>query len=386
VDEQELLAAVIEAPRDDALRLVCADWLEEHGNLDRAEFIRCQCELNRLIPGYPRLPGLRPGALMVESQFSVVRRGKARARVDTLRDREYALLETREAEWRRQMPAWARRKALLFRRGFMAEVAVTALQFLEHGGSLWRSIPLESISLQRVAPHVDRLLASPHLSRLTGLNLEENDLGASAVSALAASPNLVGLQVLTLYRNRIGTDGARSVACSAHLSGLTALDLGGCQIGLAGAEALTTSPFLNSLTWLDLCVNWLGDAVVTALTSSPLLSQLTALDLSQNYLGDSGMTMLTESPRCARLTTLELRQNQITDQGAEALASSPYLAGLTALDLRYNPISTVGAKALARSPHLAKLTCLKLCDRYEGCELGAEGWSALKARFGQAWW
>jgi uncharacterized protein (TIGR02996 family) len=40
-----LLHAVAETPYDDAPRLVCADWLEEHGDPDRAEFIRVQCEL-----------------------------------------------------------------------------------------------------------------------------------------------------------------------------------------------------------------------------------------------------------------------------------------------------------------------------------------------------
>src|SRR5437660_4410728 len=39
-----LLQAVLEAPDDDAPRLIYADWLEEHGDADRAEFIRVQIE------------------------------------------------------------------------------------------------------------------------------------------------------------------------------------------------------------------------------------------------------------------------------------------------------------------------------------------------------
>src|SRR5262245_38829145 len=42
-----LLAAIREAPDDDAPRLVYADWLDEHGQPERAEFIRVQCELAR---------------------------------------------------------------------------------------------------------------------------------------------------------------------------------------------------------------------------------------------------------------------------------------------------------------------------------------------------
>jgi uncharacterized protein (TIGR02996 family) len=42
-----LLAAVRAAPADDAPRLVYADWLDEHGQPERAEFIRVQCALAR---------------------------------------------------------------------------------------------------------------------------------------------------------------------------------------------------------------------------------------------------------------------------------------------------------------------------------------------------
>jgi uncharacterized protein (TIGR02996 family) len=47
-----LLLAAKESPHDDAPRLVLADWLEDHGEPDRAEFVRCQL---RLAPGSPRL-------------------------------------------------------------------------------------------------------------------------------------------------------------------------------------------------------------------------------------------------------------------------------------------------------------------------------------------
>lgn len=43
-----LLASVRAAPADDLPRLVVADWLEEHGEPDRAEFIRVQVRLASL--------------------------------------------------------------------------------------------------------------------------------------------------------------------------------------------------------------------------------------------------------------------------------------------------------------------------------------------------
>jgi uncharacterized protein (TIGR02996 family) len=46
-DEEALLQAIWAEPDDDAPRLVYADWLEENGQPERAEFIRGQCELAR---------------------------------------------------------------------------------------------------------------------------------------------------------------------------------------------------------------------------------------------------------------------------------------------------------------------------------------------------
>ena len=47
-DAEALLRAVCAAPGDDAPRLVFADYLDEHGEPERAEFVRIQCELTRI--------------------------------------------------------------------------------------------------------------------------------------------------------------------------------------------------------------------------------------------------------------------------------------------------------------------------------------------------
>lgn len=44
-DHQPFLDAICASPGDDAPRLIFADWLEEHGECERAEFIRIQLEL-----------------------------------------------------------------------------------------------------------------------------------------------------------------------------------------------------------------------------------------------------------------------------------------------------------------------------------------------------
>jgi len=45
-DRAALLRAIVESPDDDAPRLVYADWLDERGESDRAEFIRLQCAIH----------------------------------------------------------------------------------------------------------------------------------------------------------------------------------------------------------------------------------------------------------------------------------------------------------------------------------------------------
>jgi uncharacterized protein (TIGR02996 family) len=47
-DREALIQAILDAPDEDAPRLVFADWQDEHGNQSHAELIRVQCELARL--------------------------------------------------------------------------------------------------------------------------------------------------------------------------------------------------------------------------------------------------------------------------------------------------------------------------------------------------
>src|SRR3954452_23480399 len=58
-DAAPFLAAVRAHPDDDAPRLVYADWLDERGDADRAEFIRVQCELAPLDPADPHAATLK---------------------------------------------------------------------------------------------------------------------------------------------------------------------------------------------------------------------------------------------------------------------------------------------------------------------------------------
>ena len=68
--ERPFLDAVLADPADDGVRLVYADWLEDHGQSERAEFVRLQIELARL-PQYDA----RAAVLRWRERFLLVSEG-----------------------------------------------------------------------------------------------------------------------------------------------------------------------------------------------------------------------------------------------------------------------------------------------------------------------
>ncbi len=98
-DRDAFRRAVCAAPDDDTPRLVFADWLDEHGEPKRAEFIRLQCELGQVEEFGPRWRALR--------------------------ERAEKLLGPNREKWSQEL---AGRKLLNveFRRGFVGEATVSS--------------------------------------------------------------------------------------------------------------------------------------------------------------------------------------------------------------------------------------------------------------------
>ena len=73
-DHGAFLRTIAEHPADDGPRLVYADWLEEQGDSDRAEFIRLQIDLARTEDDDPARPAkeLRVNALLVAHWYECV--------------------------------------------------------------------------------------------------------------------------------------------------------------------------------------------------------------------------------------------------------------------------------------------------------------------------
>jgi uncharacterized protein (TIGR02996 family) len=177
--EDAFLQAVVESPDDDTPRLVYADWLDEHGDAARAEFIRVQV---RLAGGEPR-----------ES--------------DRLRRRERDLLRKHEKEWAAPLHGIVRRAR--FVRGFPERVTLTAESFLAHADTLFRRAPVRHLILTEVGKLLPQIADSPHLAHVRVL--EFRTFGGQKIRALADSPHLKGLTCLVLRGNPISRRAAQAL-------------------------------------------------------------------------------------------------------------------------------------------------------------------------------
>jgi uncharacterized protein (TIGR02996 family) len=146
-DWESLLRAVVAAPADDVPRLVAADWLDEHGQPERAEFIRVQVELARL-----------------EAEGE-----GASAEAEALRRKERTFLgptTLTRAQWaleacpelvqvkfldRSRAPLESMRvfgaERLRFRRGFVEAVTCPAYEWLQHGAEVRDRQPIRGVRL-----------------------------------------------------------------------------------------------------------------------------------------------------------------------------------------------------------------------------------------------
>jgi eukaryotic-like serine/threonine-protein kinase len=152
--------------------------------------------------------------------------------------------------------------------------------------------------------------------------------------------------VLDLTNKHVGDEGLARLLASPHLTRVSILHLSGNGIGDSGAALLAESPHVANLTRLVLWENHIGDTGAAALAASPYLANLTGLDLGSNKVGDLGVLALAASPHLANLTALILVSNHIGDVGASALADSPHLANLAELKLLCNHINAPGVAAL----------------------------------------
>lgn len=136
-----LLRAILMHPAEDTPRLVYADWLQEHGDQPRAEFVRVQC----------RIAGLHDANGELKCQKCErwtswhVYTPRCRGAVCKMRQREYYTSRRFCVwDWCRGIPAGS---YPVYRRGFVAEVSCSLAAFMQHAKALFSAHPIERVTL-----------------------------------------------------------------------------------------------------------------------------------------------------------------------------------------------------------------------------------------------
>jgi uncharacterized protein (TIGR02996 family) len=232
--DEAFLRTIIENVDDDGPRLIYADWLEEHGKPERAEFIRVQIQLANLDPGAPEA---RP-----------------------LRQRQFALLGAFGKSWEAQMPplpeelAWGD-----YHRGFVEEVRATQLpELAAHTEVILNAIPLHRLALV-CWQATDSLTGSPLLARARELVVQRNfhthpssPVDDPLVTAVLAWPELRHMTHLGLIGLEVSSLGVTAVA-AAELDRLRSFHWEGIagNRGSPSPEPLLTARWLHQLSRLE---------------------------------------------------------------------------------------------------------------------------------------
>jgi uncharacterized protein (TIGR02996 family) len=370
---EAFLEAIIASPEDDAPRLVYADWLDEHGDAARAEFIRAQCRKALLKPWHRDYP--------------------------ILAWRERVLLARHEAAWREELPQIMGITWGTFERGFVHEVQVYNPELLsERAETICRAAPIRWATVSGFgedwepcppAPYLTGLwingygnlckqpesfFCSPLLSALTMLILSGQPMEGEHFAALMASPYLENLHTLLLDDCRLDEVNLRPLIEAEGLRNLTTLSMQGLASGdhqdapirCDDIALLAACPYLAQLTSLDLSRGEIDSEALGWLLTSPHLTRLRELDLGDNRLTQEGMASLAAVATPMRLHRLVLARNPIGDAGAAMLAAAPFCAELVDLDLASCEIQPDGVQVLARAPWMSRLGRLNLSHNRAG--------------------
>jgi len=172
-EREAFLHAIAANPADDTVRLAFADWLDEHDESGRAEFIRLQ--INREQSG-----------------------GKADS--TAMSSRETELLKQHKTEWLGPLPALETYQgfAYTFRRGFVESAEIHGRLLTEHAEALRTSCPamtdLDVIGVRGFGEHIAKGLPAS----LRTLRLEDWPFPDDA-KAIASSPLAPYLETLSFW-------------------------------------------------------------------------------------------------------------------------------------------------------------------------------------------
>lgn len=235
LDREPFLKTIFADPDNDLPRLVYADYLEERGEVDRAELIRVQCELARfradprpgvdIWPIYGRNRELVRSLYGYDPEHSVGPvRGFHRYDVIEIDADGFSDPDGFRRRAIAEHPEWygvTRLKVISGKLVFPAQVGTllaspvtanvteldlsggeveSAVTVFENGNDEGRTVIDTELRPVITVPMVELLAQSREVRRLTDLDLTNNDLDNDAARAIARSPHLFRLRRLAFSR------------------------------------------------------------------------------------------------------------------------------------------------------------------------------------------
>src|SRR5262245_28984073 len=169
---QGLLQDIIDHPGDDTLRRIYADWLDDDGQHDRAEFVRVQLDLAGLEEDDPR-------------------------RVELIR-RSYQLQALHEEQWLRGLTREG--FTVQFERGLPGRISADAATFLRHAEEAFSRCPVVELTLEGLNGDLlpQQVIDSPLLDRVERLSLSFSGLSEWNLVKLFQSRTFSRLRALDL--------------------------------------------------------------------------------------------------------------------------------------------------------------------------------------------
>lgn len=213
--DEGLFDAIRESPRDQTLRRIHADWFEEHGEADRAEFVRLQLSVAPLFEDLSLYAqGFDPHQR--EVRLPLWRRHLERfgpthpSQADLLREAE--LLQRNRRRWNGAIHRWLGKTALAgwvgsrrcglrgwaYRSGFVEVLVCTPEAWRDHAPILRRIGPIRCLRLCASEHRLNDLWNELNLSGLDVVSFEGHNFRASQVQALLTAPCARALPVLDL--------------------------------------------------------------------------------------------------------------------------------------------------------------------------------------------
>ena len=172
-DRDAILEAIFAAPEDDAPRLVYADWLDENGHPEQAEFVRRHIELFR-------------------------------TPIDDFRWRERTA--ALEACWNRfkielmETSPHTEVRMDMYSRGLPEHLySVNAEDFLSDAPGWWPVFPVRRVRLFQWATCVREVCRCPYLTHVTELTLQGGVVDPDVAQALIGAPVLTQLRRLRIW-------------------------------------------------------------------------------------------------------------------------------------------------------------------------------------------